>query len=138
MLDKDKRRGERRDRSKKKFLKRLRQDQLEHGRKADPWEFGKDGTTLCECFYDPKAQSRFKDTPKQKACACCKNKRTEEGESIQEIRSESVERENFGNKNPNVRSYPRKISCTTCGIFMKWSEDGKHHWDRCKKCKEKK
>jgi len=73
-VEKSKKRADRRWRSKHKFLKRLKSDWNDHGWRRDPRPFYRvvrspndDGTTLCPCFYDPKAQARFKDTPKPRS-----------------------------------------------------------------------
>lgn len=75
MLHKDMRRAERRWRSYSKFIRRLRGDQVQHGRRWSPRRIpvtllnspASDSplryTTLCTCFYCPKEQARFKDTP---------------------------------------------------------------------------
>lgn len=135
-MEKDRSRGERRDRSYKKFMRRLKADQQEHGRRADL-----DGTPFCPCFYDPKEQARFKDTPKNYKCNCCgSNKRVLEGDTIQEKRQADIERDKArkNTKNPNLREYPKKICCRTCGYFIRYAkkEEGMR-WMRCERCEKK-
>lgn len=134
MFLKDRRRAERRWRSRCKFIRRLKTDWWDHGlgwsprqypvpllgsSAFSPWSW----TTLCPCFYDPKAQARFKDTPslghRQRAC------NGKDGDRMNELKAErqlEVSRAAYGTterRAKRARQKPRKVKVTClCGYLL--------------------
>lgn len=130
MFFKDKRRADRRWRSRCKFMRRLRSDWSDHGRQSVPVyrrELIGDkyvaceiiGSTLCECFdLTSKQALRFKDTPtgshSKRACGC-----SEPLTEYKDARKLPVEREDWRRK-PKHREGTRvvKMQCTRCGFLL--------------------
>lgn len=163
MLEKSPKRGERRWRSAHVFLRRLKRDQLDHGRNWSPLSYSvrlglspgfenhpMAHTTLCPCFYDPKAQARFKDTPTGHKSDRAIEKRWErEVLTVSDKRRLPVDREQYG-AGRKVRSgtHPVRISCMTCGYLfeIRQIENGDYLWrsetrnlrETCPNCKKKK
>lgn len=137
MVHKDMRRSQRRWRSRCVFMRRLKRDWNEHGWNWGPrwytrsWTQTTDAacsfwaqTDLCECFYDPKAQARFKDTPKTCSCWSCGNpRRAFAGKNSSALtRAEKIafmdDREDW--KKPKRREGVRmvKYQCSRCGFLL--------------------
>lgn len=129
-MGKSRKRADRRWRSYHKFIRRLKQDWWEHGWRRDPaprmyssnpnW----DGTTLCTCFYDKKAQARFKDTPNSCGCWQCANpRRANAGKKSEELTVHELRinqtRDDFHVRKRRDGFHKVKISCSSCGILIK-------------------
>jgi len=118
MVEKDRRRALRRQRSYTKFMGRLKRDWNDHGWARDP-----DGREHCPCFWDPKAQSRFKDTPKPVSCLCCSNQRRwgkgNERLTIEERRVFQPEEVIRRGGHRHEGTHPFKVLCSRCGYLLK-------------------
>lgn len=154
------RRAERRWKSYCVWMRRLRQDQNEHGtqwnwdeRPHDKHWLSPEGrcsiwakTDLCACFYDPKTMARFRNTPtgshSNRSCGCKWDPPTEKRRILRKL---PLEREEWGRRKRRwglaVRYHQ---SCLRCGrsvghvwhIVGRGGMDRWHH--RCRYCEEKK
>jgi hypothetical protein len=60
--------------------RRLKEDRNQHYDSLD-----------CPCWHDPKVIARFKEQPKSCSCWMCRNRRHNDGPSIQERRQDYIE-----------------------------------------------
>ena len=165
-MEKPRKRAERRWRSFRKWMRRLKADQATH---VGPWSpkysWDKNGvctlvsygdrTSLCECFdLTSRQATRFKDTPNGCNCWSCANpRRTFDGRSkesltFQERKVFLGDREDWGKRKRRNGWRMVNIPCvrcgrTTCRVAVKY---GKNRYsafiaaDRgrlCKLCSEK-
>lgn len=155
MLQKDKRRADRRWRSYHKFIRRLKTDWNDHRWNWNYLTYPRSrvgitpevacsfwaGTTLCGCFWNPKEMARFKDTPtgnhSKRECGCS-DPMTEYKDEVKR----AVEREDWHKKKSREGTRLVKLSCMKCGIMLckKWVEfgkpvtrDGVHYCEACDK-----
>lgn len=137
MTGKSYQRGERRWRSYKKWMRRLKTDWNEHGWRRDPqpirdwvggeWKIVGWKDSLCGCFDLKNPQAlRFKDTPNNCNCWQCANPRQlNKGKLKSELtRQELIQnqidsgREYFNRRNKRTSPMPFKVRCTTCGFYF--------------------
>lgn len=122
MLTKDRRRGERRWRSHRKFMRRLRSDWNDHGWRRDPigpHRIGQiDGTSLCNCFFPWSREAvRFKDTPTGRFRK--RNERDDWIAAYKEERRLHVERERHGARKGADDARRRwRVVCMSCGYLL--------------------
>jgi hypothetical protein len=69
-------RAERRHHAIRQMNRRLKEDRNQHYDDLD-----------CPCWYDPRHMARFKEQPKFCSCWMCRNRRQDEGPTIQERRA---------------------------------------------------
>lgn len=138
-MEKSYKRRERRWRSYKKWMRRLKTDWNEHGWRRDPqpirewvggeWKIVAWKDSLCGCFDLKNPQAlRFKDTPNGCNCWQCANPRkTFDGKSKsaltrQELVQNAIDsgREYFNRKKKATRGaiFQYKLRCVTCGFFL--------------------
>lgn len=119
-------------------MRRLKRDWNEHGWNwlPRPYNFLKWGlsgvalkspwadTTLCDCFYDPKAMARFKDTPKGCSCAGCGNPRkwfdgrSREALTLQERVANIGDREEWSIRKRRKGTHRKNLLCGRCGRLV--------------------
>ena len=158
---KEMRRAERRWRSHCKFLRRLKQDWNQHGWNWGPRWYERSyqltpeaacsiwaGTDLCECFYDKKAQARFKDTPNTCNCWTCRNPRrvfagkNSSALTFAERRAFLDDREDWHKRRWRRGWRSLKVQCRHCGITIGsrsvslHSGDGRGPGELCRACEE--
>lgn len=150
VLEKSRKRGERRWRSFCKFMRRVRSDWNDHGWRRDPLRYVSsyhiDGTTLCNCFFlDSKEAVRFKDTPHQRCDVECDPRRSFHGKEslpIQERRamlSENDERCSYSNrKRRKGMLRDLRVICRLCGFLLRIEKievgDYRSNWEKCDRC----
>lgn len=116
-----------------KMMRRLRLDWNQHYEDLD-----------CACRTDPRIRARFADYPKACSCWMCRNRRPNEGATIQEQRALPVERESFNSRSrrPAPEFKIHRVQCRTCGYLFRF-ELRPHRWqpslmdrpvDSCKNC----
>lgn len=158
MLDKDRRRAERRHRSYCTWMRRLKRDWAEHVGPWSPkltWENGVcsfspgDRTERCACYNLEHPQAlRFKDTPNQCACWTCANPRKAfRGKrklelTFQELREFQKEEVSFGKKKHRPEHLALIRKTCICGFLFEtklmpsgqisWGERRPHK--RCVSC----
>ena len=137
-------RGDRRWRSFKKWMRRLKVDWNDHGWKRDPrpiYDWSKDGKlcvigwgdSLCGCFDLRNKQAlRFKDTPNGCNCRDCDNPRhVYDGKNLSaltfaERRAFLDDREDWSKRKRREGAKLTKVSCYDCGrqIGKVWLKTG--------------
>lgn len=153
-------RAERRWKSYCVWMRRLKQDQNEHGTqwnwdqrlRSKPW-LSKEAqcsiwakTDLCACFYDPKEMARFKNAPtgshSNRRCGCKWDPKAEQRRILRKL---PLEREAWGRRKRRVGLAVRyHQSCTSCGrsVGRAWHVVGRGGMDRwyhrCRACEAKK